>query len=188
VTGVAKTRLSHLVGALLLMAGGTAASEGVTSFTPYAEPVAAPDVAIAALSGEAVRLDEFRGRPVLLNFWATWCAPCIREMPSLDRLQAALGGGAAILAVSEDRGGAEAVGRFLAKVPLAALTPYLDRQGALSHALEVRGLPATFLIDPEGRIRGRLDGAAEWDAPAMAALIRGYAAPGAATAAASATR
>jgi thiol-disulfide isomerase/thioredoxin len=133
-------------------------------------------LAITTLDGKEVRISDFRGRVVLLNFWATWCAPCIREMPSLDRLQAELGHDVDVLAVSEDSGGGEAVTRFLAKTPVQSLTFYLDEQKHLARAFEARGLPTTFIIDQDGRIRARLDGAAEWDSPEMATLLRSLAA------------
>jgi thiol-disulfide isomerase/thioredoxin len=160
--------------------GVAAAHETGNGSTPSDAPKLASDLTVTTLGGEVVPLADFRGGLVLLNLWATWCAPCIREMPSLDRLQAQLGHDVTVLAVSEDRDGSEAVAKFLAKVPMAALTPYLDRQNILAQALEVQGLPATFIIDREGRIRARLDEAAEWDSPEMVALLRELAAaPGA---------
>jgi thiol-disulfide isomerase/thioredoxin len=131
---------------------------------------------ITTLDGKEVRLSDFRGRVVLLNFWATWCPPCVREMPSLDRLHAELGQDVDVLAVSEDSGGAEAVTRFLAKTPVRSMTLYLDRQKRLERAFDTRALPTTFIIDQDGRIRARLDGAAEWDSPEMATLLRSLAA------------
>jgi hypothetical protein len=98
----------------------------------------------------------------------------VREMPSLDRLQAKLGSRLAILAVSEDRGGAHVVDPFLEKLGLAALATYLDPKSALSGELEVTGLPTTFLIDDQGRILGQLEGAAEWDSPRMVRTIERY--------------
>jgi thiol-disulfide isomerase/thioredoxin len=156
--------------------GVAAAHETGNAVAPSEAPRLASDLAVTTLAGEVVPLADFRGRVVLLNLWATWCAPCIREMPSLDRLQAQLGDDVTVLAVSQDRDGGEAVAKFLAKVPLAALTPYLDRHNSLAQELEVRGLPATFIIDREGRIRARLDEAAEWDSPDMVALLRELAA------------
>ncbi|MCH8036380.1 MAG: TlpA family protein disulfide reductase [Proteobacteria bacterium] len=116
-----------------------------------------------------------KGRVVLLNFWATWCAPCIREMPSLDRLQAALEDrGLAVLAVSIDRGGTEVIRPFAERLGLERLGLYHDAKGALFRAFGVTGLPTTFLIDRRGRIVGAYPGPAEWDEPEARALIEHY--------------
>lgn len=146
----------------------------VGQFTPLDPPRPAPEASFTERDGTPRRLADFRGRFVLLNLWATWCAPCVREMPSLDRLQAKLGSRLAILAVSEDRGGAHVVDPFLEKLGLAALATYLDPKSALSGELEVTGLPTTFLIDDQGRILGQLEGAAEWDSPRMVRTIERY--------------
>lgn len=136
-------------------------------------PVTPPSLTFEAPTGETVGLDHFEGKVVLLNFWATWCPPCLREMPSLDRLQAALGGDVfTVVALSQDRGGRELVAPFLEKRGLANLAPYVDPTGAAAAAFGVTGLPTTILIDARGREIGRLTGAAEWDTPEAKALIR----------------
>jgi thiol-disulfide isomerase/thioredoxin len=141
-------------------------------------PRAMPEIAFTTLAGAPAGLGEFRGRIVLLNLWATWCAPCVQEMPSLERLQTKLGGDAfTVLALSSDRGGARVVEPFLENLGLTALKPYLDPRGAATRALGAQGLPTTLLIDREGREIGRLEGAAQWDGPAAMALLRYYLAP-----------
>ena len=145
------------------------------NFTLFDPPVPAPPETFAALDGAPVRLADFKGRVVLLNFWATWCAPCILEMPSLDRLQAALGDrGLAVLAVSIDRGGAKVIRPFAKRLGLEHLGLYHDDKGALFRAFGVTGLPTTFLIDPRGQIVGAYPGPAEWDGPEARALIEHY--------------
>jgi thiol-disulfide isomerase/thioredoxin len=112
---------------------------------------------------------------VLLNFWATWCAPCIREMPSLDRLQAKLKGeGLVVVAVSEDFAGLDLVEPFFERMKLENLAIFLDSDGALSKAFGIAGLPTTLLIDREGRVVGGLEGPAEWDSGEAVTLIRHY--------------
>jgi thiol-disulfide isomerase/thioredoxin len=156
----------------------TAAAEGQTAadqlgkFTPLASKLPAPAVSFAAQNGENRTLADFRGHPVLVNLWATWCAPCVAEMPSLDRLQATLGNDLAILAVSEDRNGAAVVDPFLAKLHLGQLQIFLDPKNGLSNAFQVRGLPTSILIDRDGNVIGKLEGAAQWDSAEMVALIR----------------
>ncbi len=145
------------------------------NFTLLDPPVPAPLEAFTDLAGNRVRLAELKGRVVLLNFWATWCAPCVREMPSLDRLQAALGDRAlSVVAVSIDRGGAEAIRPFAKRLGLAHLGLYHDPKGALFRAFGVTGLPASFLIDRNGAILGAYAGPAEWDGPEARALIEYY--------------
>ncbi len=150
--------------------------EGVfaDNFSLAEEPLPAPQEPALRGDGSEVALADFRGRVVLLNFWATWCAPCVREMPSLDRLQAALGPeGLDVVAVSEDRKQALAEA-FLAEHELDNLALYMDRRGAVARAFGLRGLPTTYLIDREGRLVGGLQGPAEWDSEEAKALIRWY--------------
>lgn len=125
-------------------------------------------------AGAERTMEDWRGRVVLLNLWATWCAPCRREMPALDRLQAALGDDDfEVVALSVDRNGAEASAAFLAEVGASNLALYVDATTKAMFALRARGLPATYLIDREGRIIGHLIGPAEWDQQDAVQLVRG---------------
>ena len=145
------------------------------NFTLLHPPVPAPPEAFTDLAGNRVRLADLKGRVVLLNFWATWCAPCIREMPSLDRLQAGLGDrGLSVVAVSIDRAGAEVIRPFAERLGLAQLGLYHDPKGVLFRSFGVAGLPASFLIDRGGQIVGAYPGPAEWDDPEPRALIEHY--------------
>lgn len=143
-------------------------------FTPQEPPRPAPDLAFTSRDGTALRLADFRGRFILVNLWATWCGPCVREMPALDRLQARFGERLLVLAISEDRGGAHAVDPFLEKLAPAHLAIFLDASSAAQQAFRTRGLPTSYLIDRNGRVLGSLEGGAEWDAPEMVALIERY--------------
>lgn len=150
-------------------------SGSMTQFTVIDKPVPAPDTVFTDGAGEKRRLTDFLGRVVLVNFWATWCAPCIKEMPSLDALQAKLGGDDfAVVTLNEDRGGAAVAKPFLDKLGTRNLALYIDDKMALMRALDVRGLPTTFLVDREGRVRARLEGVAEWNSPEAEALMRHY--------------
>ncbi len=145
------------------------------NFTFLTPPVPAPSEAFHDLSGNPVRLADFEGRVVLLNFWATWCAPCIREMPSLDQLQAGLGRkGLTVVAVSIDGAGAKVIVPFAERLGLEHIGLYHDFRGALFKAFAVDGIPTTFLIDARGRIVGGYPGPAEWNSPEAVALIRHY--------------
>ncbi len=155
-----------------------AAGEAFPGFEPTAPPVAVPEVGFSDGVGRALTLDDFLGKVVVLNLWATWCAPCVREMPSLDRLQGALGGpGFEVVALSLDRGGAPVVDRFYQKYGLVNLGKYLDPGSRSTAALGVRGLPTTVLIDARGREIGRVQGPAEWDSDAIVAFLRRHIGP-----------
>jgi thiol-disulfide isomerase/thioredoxin len=146
-------------------------------FSPLDPPRPAPEVNFTRRDGSPLRLADFRGHWVLVNLWATWCAPCIREMPSLDQMQARLGDRLMVLAISEDRGGAEVVDLFLERLGLKAIGIYLDPKGGVTKLLKARGLPTSFLIDDEGQIRAQLEGAADWTSPEMLATLDQYLRP-----------
>jgi thiol-disulfide isomerase/thioredoxin len=152
------------------MAGAPAS---IGQFIPVDPPRPAPEVSFTTESGGNVSLADFRGRVVLLNLWATWCEPCIREMPALDRLQGKLGGkDFTVVLVSQDRGGATVVDPFFAKLGLSNLQTYLDPKSAVGHGFAVAGLPTSFLVDRDGTILGSVQGAAPWEGGAVEAMIR----------------
>ncbi len=125
------------------------------------------------LSGREVTLADWAGQVVLLNLWATWCAPCVRELPSLARLQEQLGSDRfQVAAVSVDRAGARVVVPFLQRLQLNALPVYLDPAGQALRAFKARGLPTTLVIGAAGQELGRLEGDAYWDFPEAVALIQ----------------
>ena len=140
-------------------------------FLPASRPWLAPPAVFSDADGKTLSLRDFAGKLVLVNLWATWCAPCRREMPSLERLQTRLGDQITILAISEDRGGSKAVAPFIAKLGLKMVKTYLDPESAVGHAFKVDGLPTSFLIDRQGRVLGRVEGEAEWESPKMLAII-----------------
>lgn len=132
-------------------------------------------------AGRPTSLAAFRGRVVLLNVWATWCRPCREEMPTLDRLQATLGGpGFEVVALSIDHGSLPVVQDFFDGTRIKHLQPYLDTFGDAQSNLAMTGVPLTLLIDREGRELGRKLGPAVWDNPRMVQLIRSQMAPGSA--------
>lgn len=157
--------------------GPGAAAESLGEFTPLTGRLPAPDLAFTTRDGATKQLKDFRGRVVLVNLWATWCGPCVEEMPSLDRLQARLGTDLTIIALSEDRRGAALVDPFLAKIGIKSLAVYLDPKSAALAAFGVEGLPTSFLIDRDGDLLGKLEGAAVWDSPKMLRLLQPYLAP-----------
>ena len=117
-------------------------------------------------------MGDLKGRFVLLNFWATWCAPCKQEMPALERLQVLRGGDDFIVvAMSNDREGTNAVTPYFDEAGFTALEKFYDPKGNLTRALGVTGLPTTILINAEGLELGRIEGPAEWDSEDALALI-----------------
>jgi thiol-disulfide isomerase/thioredoxin len=136
-------------------------------FIPAAAPQPAPEISFTDTSGSPATLADFKGKLVLLNLWATWCQPCLKEMPSLAALQARLGPALTVVAVSEDRGGAEVVQPFVAEHGLDKLKIYLDPKSTAIHAFAARGLPTSFVINGEGQVVGKVEGGADWDSDAM---------------------
>jgi thiol-disulfide isomerase/thioredoxin len=140
--------------------------------TPGGKPIP-DDLVFLDAEGRETRLDSLRGKGLVVNFWATWCPPCVAEMPALDRAQAALArDGIEVLALSSDRGGRAQVEPFYARTGVRHLPVLLDPRGAAGRAFGVRGLPTTLILDRAGQEVARLEGEAEWDAPAMLAAIR----------------
>lgn len=138
-----------------------------------AYPVAlrAPQWRLPTLSGESREPDDYKGRVVLLNFWASWCPPCRDEFPSLELLQKKLGSrDFTVLAISVSDS-AEAVTRFLGgRAPVFDIL--MDDDGKASAAFRARGVPVTYLLDRQGRLLAGKTGPQQWDSPAMEALIR----------------
>src|SRR5690349_3931467 len=133
-------------------AGGPVFRGALGPFAVHAKPMAVPALAFTDGDGKPLSLEDFKGKLVLLNLWATWCGPCVEEMPSLDRLQAKMGGNDfAVVALSSDKQGRSLVEPFLAKLGVKNLPMYLDTSGGVNRALKTRGLPTTLLIDREGK-------------------------------------
>lgn len=154
----------------------TEPADGTVASLIQVEPLLRPaSVAFVDGAGRAVRLADFRGRVVLLNIWATWCPPCLREMPALDRLQARLGGrDFAVVPLSIDKGGRPLVERFYARLGVRSLGIYLDPEGALRGRFPLDVLPATFILDRGGNVVAFVRSFVDWDAPEAAAVMRGY--------------
>jgi len=176
------SRIAAVLLPLVLAGAGTAAEDGAVSverprlgeFIPNSPPIPAPTISVVDLAGNTVSLSDFAGRIVLINFWATWCEPCLREMPSLERMQSRLGDQITVVAISEDRGGSKTVEPFINKLGLKSFKTYLDPKSDAGRAFKVAGLPTSFLIDREGRVLGRIEGAAEWDSPKLLGVLKSF--------------
>lgn len=157
-------------------AGGNAGPPlggSLEDFTLIDPPRPVPRASFLDADQQPVTMDRFKGRVVLLNLWATWCGPCREEMPSIDRLQAQLGGeDFTVLALSLDQGGLTPVRHFYQQLGIRHLDIYLDPPNALALALKVPALPTTLVIDRAGQIVGLMVGPATWDSPDALVLMK----------------
>jgi len=158
--------------------GGTARADALLSLaqTEVTQPVKpAPDVGFLRADGSEVKLSAYLGKPIVLNFWATWCAPCVAELPSLDQLAVTLANDhIQVLAVSEDLGAkaADVVQNYYSKHGITRLPVLIDHYGKASDGFDNQGVPTTLLIDKTGEIRARFEGGTNWSEPTAIDKIR----------------
>jgi thiol-disulfide isomerase/thioredoxin len=146
-------------------------------------PLAVPAIQLQRIDGKLTDLSAFRGKAILVNFWATWCPPCSRELPRIRELKAAARSEPLeIVAVSVDKEGSAAVEPFVKRLNIGRLLPYLDPSGQIAKSpgedgaapFVLYGLPITYIIDRHSRIAGYLVGEADWTSPAGLTLLRYY--------------
>lgn len=138
----------------------------------HSEPQPVSDKPFQTPEGEDVTLADYQGKIVVLNFWATWCAPCRKEMPALDRLQAEFGGDSfEVVTVATGRNAVPGIRRFFAEEGVTHLPILLDPRQALARDMAVLGLPITVILDTEGQEIARLRGDAEWDSDSAKAIV-----------------
>ncbi|MFC0703246.1 TlpA family protein disulfide reductase [Marinobacter persicus] len=155
-----------------MAAGKVPKSVGPQGFLIWESPRTLPELAFEDEDGRPLTLADSKGKAILLNIWATWCLPCREEMPTLDSLQAQLGGEQfEVVALSVDHAGISVVEKFYRKTGIQHLRQYIDPSTLATSTLGIAGVPTTLLIDHDGREIGRLVGAAEWDSPAMVDLM-----------------
>lgn len=141
------------------------------------QPQAVGAVDIRDGDSKPAGLDTLRGKPVLLNLWASWCMPCVAELPALDRLKPTLESkGVALVALSLDRGGKVAVANTFARLGIKTLDIRTDEKREAAEKLNAPALPVTLLLDKDGREVARFIGGAEWDGPGAAKLLDALAA------------
>ena len=153
--------------------GNALATGDMLTFVFRKAPQPLPAFTFTDASGGPKSIADWKGKVVLLNLWATWCIPCRKEMPALDRLQKELGSDTfEVVAMSVDRGGVPASQKFLDEIKVANLKLYAESTSKSVGLLRAPGLPTTILIDKEGREIGRLSGPAEWDGADAKRLIQ----------------
>ncbi len=161
-------RVLVVLACLLLTAGAAQARE----LKPFQGEPVPPPLALPDLNGKPHHLADYRGKVVLVNFWATWCPPCVHEMPSMQRLKEKMAGKPfAILAVDMAESEAD-VKKFLTKVKVD-FTILMDRDGKALQRWKVFAFPTSFLIGPDGKISHALFGALEWDSEEVMRIIEG---------------
>jgi thiol-disulfide isomerase/thioredoxin len=166
-------RIAFWAMAAWLVAGPAAAQEPPKNFILLDQPRAVAAINFDDGQGRARSLADFKGKVVLLNIWATWCIPCRKEMPALDRLQANLGGADfEVVPVSIDRGGRDTVAKFYVETGIRNLAMYVDASGQTVRTLDAVGLPTTLIINRAGNEIDRIIGPLEWDAPEIAEFLR----------------
>jgi len=136
----------------------------------FSEAKAVPEAALLDQQDRPRSPAEWRGQWVVLNFWATWCAPCRKEMPSLDRLQAAMPE-IAVVPVATGRNSVQGIEKFFEEAEVRNLPQLRDPKSALARGMGVMGLPVTVILNPEGQEVARLIGDAEWDGPPALAVL-----------------
>lgn len=182
--GVGNVRKLLVVLYTALMLGANAGSADVAALRDgdmkklalHDAPVLIPETVLMDAEDAERSLAEYRGKWVVLNFWATWCAPCRHEMPSLDRLQAAMPE-IAVVPVATGRNAVTGIRRFFDEARITQLPILRDPKSELARGMGVMGLPVTVILNPEGQEVARLIGDAEWDSDSakavLAALIAG---------------
>ena len=164
---------TSIAACIILLCAGVEARAAGPAPTPAlpAAPVPGQIVGFENTQGKALFLHDFKGKPVLINLWATWCAPCVKEMPSLAKLQKDYAAtGLVVIAISEDETMPDVLA-FYKKNSIIGLEPYLDKGHGVYTALTPRGLPTTILVNRDGVMVQRVEGPVEWQAPQALSVL-----------------
>ena len=164
-----------LIAAFLWLAAAVPGNSRPPGFALRDAPQNMPEVRFVTKDGTRKTLEAFRGKVIILNIWATWCPPCVQEMPTLDALQTDLGSSKfAVVTLSIDTGGVPVVRRFFDKLGIKHLNIYVDPTQLSFTNQRIVGLPTTLLINADGKELGRLIGPATWNTADMEAFLKGY--------------
>ncbi len=162
----------HLIAILLAIILGVAGAEAGQTLQEFRGTPEAPAIELEDLDGNAVTLSQFRGQVVIVNFWATWCPPCRKEMPSMQRAWAELQANDVMMLAVHVGGKPDQVWEFAGEYDLE-FPILMDASSKVSRSWPMRGLPTTFVIGPEGRIVYMALGGREWDDPELLQLVYG---------------
>ncbi|MFU8778146.1 MAG: TlpA family protein disulfide reductase [Roseovarius sp.] len=177
-------RIRHIVLYMALAFGANTAMADTTALEAlrdgdmrklnfHSAPAAAPLTEFTRADGTTGTLADFRGRHVVLNFWATWCAPCRAEMPTLSNLQTQMGSEQfEVVTIATGRNAPTAMAKFFDEIGVDNLPLHTDPKSALARAMGVFGLPITVILDPEGHEVARLQGDAHWDSDSAKAIVQ----------------
>jgi len=179
--GIVTAMYLGLAGLASLAAGGAGAADwsavedlraGDMRKLVFAAPAALPEGTLVGPDGATSSLAAYRGRWLVVNFWATWCAPCRKEMPTLANLQDAFAGQPVeVVTIATGRNSVEGIARFFAEIGVTNLPEWRDPDQSLARAMGILGLPITVIVDPEGREIARLRGDADWDTDSAIAIL-----------------
>ena len=138
----------------------------------HSEPIAGTDVAFLSEDGTEMTLEDFNGKYIALNFWATWCAPCRKEMPELSALQTDFGGDTfQVVTVATGRNPLPAMKKFFDEIGIDNLPLHTDARQSFARSMGVLGLPVTLIMDPSGNEIARLQGEADWSSDSAVTII-----------------
>jgi thiol-disulfide isomerase/thioredoxin len=144
----------------------------------HSEPMEVSDVTFIGENGQEMTLADFGGKHVVLNFWATWCAPCRKEMPHLSALQSTMGGDdLEVVTIATGRNPLPAMQRFFAEIEVDNLPLHTDPRQSLARGMGVLGLPVTVILDPQGNEIARMQGEADWSSENAMAIMQALIAP-----------
>lgn len=145
------------------------------AFFPANSSMSALEVPFADENDKQVSLDQFKGKPLVVNIWATWCPVCVKKMGTLNRFAEKFQAkGGRVISVSQDQGGVSTVRAYYARNGYNNLPIFIDSSGALLNAFGARGLPTSVFIDAQGKILGRLEGGIDWESSEVNTLIDEY--------------
>lgn len=168
-----KNVIAYLTALIISVGASGATASGIEKLVWSENPQPATSVSFQNEQGNNVTLADYEGKVLVVNLWATWCAPCIREMPTLDNLEREMGGESLhIIAMSQDREGKSVAQPFMETNEWSNLDLYVAPDLAFAKAAAVKGLPTTLVIDKKGREVARLQGTAEWDSEDIRTILR----------------
>ncbi len=160
--------------ALIVQSGSNASSQGYVKVIRHPQPAALPKLIITSSNGVSTDPSIWRGRVVVLNIWATWCGPCVQELPSLDRLQKVLeADNVLVVALAQDRAPQKIVPGFLQKLKVVNLQSFYDPNGKAVELLRIPVLPTTLILDKDGKEVARIIGALDWSSEENVRRVRG---------------